>query len=142
MRKFIIFFILFCTIPSCKDNNNNSNIPDVFVDISLSLSLPSYNGLMLPGNSINITGGSNGIIVYAISNEDFVAFDRHCTYDINGFHRVIVSSPGSTVAEDTDGCGSRFSIITGDVLQNPASIPLKAYNTEYFPGTNVLRIYN
>ncbi len=142
MNRTILVLSILLSITACKDKPNSQNIPEVFVDISLSLSLPAYSPLIIPGNSIYITGGSNGIVVYALSNEEYIAIDRHCSYDIDGFHRVVVDPLNNTTLVDSVNCTSVFSIFNGDVIQGPSSIPLKRYNTEYFSGSNVLRIYN
>jgi len=142
MYRFLFVLILFFSIASCRDNTGQDNVPEVFVDITLQLSLPTFNNLTIPGSWTYVTGGSRGIIVYALASDDHVAFDRHCPYQVDGFHRVSVQDTLGTVAVDIDNCGSKFSIISGDVLQDPAILPLKQYQTEYFPASNTLRIYN
>jgi len=142
MNKFLFVLLFFLSIASCRENNGPANIPDVFVDITLQLSLPAFNSLTIPGSWTYVTGGSRGIIVYALASDDHVAFDRHCTYQVDGFHRVSVQDSLGTVAVDADNCESQFSIISGDVLLDPAILPLKQYRTEYIASTNTLRIFN
>lgn len=143
MTKFLYFFLagVICFGSSC-DKNNDDIIPNVWVDFSINLTLPSYNNLQFVGHWVYLSGGSNGIVVYHFSEGEYVAFDRHCTFDVGSYQRIKVDEETNISAIDEDGCGSEFSIIDGAVLNGPASRPLKAYNTSYNPGTNVLRVWN
>src|SRR5690606_17257614 len=94
-----------------------------------------------------ITGGSEGLIVYRAldqpppgSDDDvFIALDRHCTYQSENVCRVTVYD-SQVMARDTMCCNSAFQLMDGNVVQGPAALGLKRYNT-IFNGT-ILRIFN
>lgn len=114
-------------------------VPLTPVDISINVNNPAYVDLSAPGGWLYLTGGSLGIIVYRRTNEEFVAMDRHCTYQTAELCRVFVDE-SEVVARDTLCCGSAFLITDGSVVQGPAALSLQRYNTS-FNGT-ILRIYN
>jgi hypothetical protein len=115
-------------------------IPIVPTDFTVNLNLPEYSDLAAPGNFILLTGGSRGIIVYRISLDQFVAFDRHCTYQAEQFCRVVPDDTG-IIVRDLECCQSAFNIFDGIPIEGPASFPLYQYRTMY-NGVNLLRIYN
>jgi len=120
--------------------NEQTQIPVVPTDIYLNLNLPEYSGLTTPGSSILISGGSRGIVIYRISMDQFVALDRHCTWQAEQGCRV---TPDETIVtlRDNDCCSSAFNIFDGIPVEGPASIQLYQYRTS-FNGVNLLRIFN
>jgi nitrite reductase/ring-hydroxylating ferredoxin subunit len=137
IRITIFFFILL--ILGCKDNSLNSNIPYVAVNIYISLQDPEFIDLTVPSGSVNVTGGSRGIVVYRVNQDEFKAYDRHCTY-VPSSTCGIVEMENSGVTLRDNCCSSVFSIFTGFPSQGPATVRLKEYTTS-FDG-NFLRIYN
>ncbi len=129
----IPLFMLGCS----KDENQN--IPLVRVDLLIYTNDPAFNVISVPGTWTYINGGSKGIIIYRVSNNEFKAYDRHCTYDVNN-SCSLVSVEASNISATDDCCGSQFLLTDGSVIKNPASLPLKQYQTS-FDGA-VLRIYN
>lgn len=124
--------------PGCK-KEEKLNVPLVPVDIEINLNLPEYNALLVTGGWAYITGGSEGLVVYRSSPEEFVALDRHCTYQPENLCRVTVDASG-VMARDTTCCHSAFLLMDGSVTNGPAVLGLKRYHTT-FNGT-VLRIFN
>jgi nitrite reductase/ring-hydroxylating ferredoxin subunit len=122
---------------SCKKDRNDG-VPLTGVDITINITLPEYNDLMVSGGWVYVTGGSQGLIIYRFL-DDFVVLDRHCPHQPQDLCRVVVDEGGVT-ASDTACCHSRFSILDGSVLEPPATTGLRRYNTT-FNGT-ILRIYN
>ena len=122
---------------SCK--TNDSNVPNVAVNLRLLVSNPDFINLNAVGGYVNLTGGSRGIIVYRYSVDEFHAFDRHCPFNADEGCRVTVNST-DIEAEDIDCCHSKFLIIDGSVTEGPANQQLKPYTTS-FDG-NTLLIYN
>lgn len=114
-------------------------VPLVTVDISINLNLPEYNALQVVGGWAYVIGGSEGLIVYRTSADAFSAIDRHCTYQSADQCRVTVDE-SQVMARDTACCQSAFLLMDGSVVQGPAALGLKRYNTT-FNGT-VLRIFN
>ena len=114
-------------------------VPNVNVDIYISLSDPNFIDLNPVGGWVYITGGSRGIIVYKKSTTEFMAYDRHCTYlPSNSCARVEVDK--SQIMAVDSCCGSKFLLTDGSVIGPPATIPLKSFSTT-FDG-NTVHIYN
>lgn len=117
-------------------------MPRFATDITINLNLPEYNALINPGGWLYLTGGSRGIIVYRISNDEFVAYDRHCTYNVPQRCRVSVIEDSGITAKDEECCGSVFDLYTGGVLEGPAQLGLQSFRTFYNSDTRTLRIFN
>lgn len=128
--------VIFCF--ACRKNNSSELVPYYVVNFSFSLSDPQYNKLNAPGAWIYVTGGSRGIIIYRKSNDEFMAYDRHCTYKVEDLCRVNVNS-SQVVAVDSC-CGSQFVLTDGSIIKGPASRTLTTYRT-FFDG-NRLQVYN
>lgn len=140
MFKRIIFILFLPTIIGIAGcNTNDSNIPNVAVNLRLTVSNPDFINLNAVGGYIHITGGSQGIIVYRYDVNEFRAYDRHCPYNAFESCRVTVNSSGIE-AEDDVCCNSKFLIIDGSVLEGPAALPLKQYQTSF--NGNTLLITN
>ena len=136
----LMMLLIFAT--SCRDDDENERVPRIQTDITLNLNLPEYNILLNPGGWIYLTGGSRGIIVYRVSNDEFAAFDRHCTFNVPEACRVFVNEDSGITAKDTLCCGSVFEIITGNVVEGPAQFALQSFRTQFNQNSDVLRIYN
>lgn len=133
----VALLMVFFSVTSCRDSDEV--VPFVQVDVALNLNLPIYSDLNAVGNSINISGGSLGIIVYRLSNDEFKAFDRHCTFNVPSNCRLDLDNSNIQV-EDNECCGSVFSIIDGTVQSGDAFVPLKEYQTSFF--NNIVTITN
>lgn len=126
----------------CQDKDENERVPRIQTDISLNLNLPEYNILLNPGGWLYLTGGSRGIIVYRLNNDEFSAFDRHCTFNVQDACRVFVDENSGLTAADTLCCGSQFEIITGNVVEGPAQFQLQPFRTQFNQNSDILRIFN
>ncbi len=138
--RYFLFGLLFTSLflNSCKENNYP--IPDVPVNLSINLDLPSYSPLNSPGGYAYVNGGSRGIIVYR-NFDEFVALDRHSTYNSTDSCAIVDVNPMNTF-ELIDTCsGSTFSMLSGVVLQGPAQFGLRRYNA-YWDGAYTVTIYN
>jgi nitrite reductase/ring-hydroxylating ferredoxin subunit len=120
---------------SCK-KQNNQRIPYVPVNAVIYISDPVFNRLNVVGGWAYINGGSRGIIVYRRGQDDFVSFDRHCTFEPeNSCGKVSVNN---TQIQAVDSCcGSEFILSDGTATKGPATIPLQEYITS-FDGQRVL----
>lgn len=126
-------------LSACKKQEKYP-IPNVPVNIVINLDLPSYQPLTAPGGYAYVNGGSRGIVVYRHFNE-FVALDRHSTYDSDN-PAAIVSVDPENVFELVDTLSdSRFSISNGGVLSGPAKFGLKRYSATW-DGAYSVSIYN
>ena len=135
----VILFLIFSLFFTACDDNDNNGIPLVETNITIQINDPIYNRLSTVGGWEYITGGSRGIIVYRISNNEFKAYDRHCTFNPSSTC-ALVSVDANNITATDDCCGSTFSLMNGSVTSPPAPAPLKEYVTS-FDGS-ILRITN
>lgn len=140
LRSKYLILLLLLVFVGCKKDKNQSQVPRVPTDITINLNLPEYNVLINPGSWVYVNGGSRGIIVYRLSTEDFTAFDRHCTYNIEEGCRI--EAQDGTIAKDVECCDSEFEFISGTPVSGQAELALQRYNTQFNPNANFLRIYN
>jgi nitrite reductase/ring-hydroxylating ferredoxin subunit len=146
-KRFFTLGILFLTgsvflLQGCRDDDENERVPRIQTDFTINLNLPEYTTLLNPGGWTYFTGGSRGIIIYRVNNDEFAAYDRHCTYNVPAACRVFVDEDSGITAADTVCCGSVFEIITGNVLEGPAQFPLQPFRTQFNSNNNTLRIFN
>lgn len=135
---FFLFLIIFGNL-SCKKNSTDEVIPNVPVNLTIYLSLPQYSALNSIGNSVEVSGGYRGIIVYRRSLQEFVAFDLACPYDPSKGKMELDSSYISTIHTI---CGSKFSLYDGSKISGPATRPMKQYNADYSSNDNAVYIFN
>ena len=128
---------------SCKKENVNQQlgIPFVNVDRYILLNDPNSLSLNAVGGFLYVNAGSRGIIVYHRAYEEYVAFDRHCTYNTSDACGQVSLDSGSNVILNCACCASKFSIIDGSVLNGPALNPLLQYHSQ-LSGPGILHIYN
>ncbi len=128
-----LFFAIGC------DDKEDYPMPDVYVNIVINPASISYNNLNIPGNYALIKGGYRGIIVYHFIQDQYLAYERTCTFDWDKDCSKLVMDPSGLIAKDTC-CGSQFLIIDGTPLEgSPATRPLKQYSTYY--DANFGRLY-
>ena len=119
-------------------NDPQQFIPYVPVDFSVNVNLPAYLDLSVPSGHVLVNGGSQGIILYRYTLDQFVALDRHSTYDIPANCQVEVAEDGLLI---TDPCSnSEWLIIDGSIISGDAVYPLHQYATQW--NNPVLRVFN
>lgn len=132
--------LIFCALFTISCKEEPYPIPNVPVNISINLDLPSYQPLNSPGGYAYVNGGSRGIVIYR-DFEAFRALDRHSTYNSNDACAVVEVNPNN-MFELIDTCsGSRFSISNGAVIEGPAKFGLRSYNAAW-DGAYTVHIYN
>ena len=137
MKSIIILFLSLLFLSSCV--NRNDYIQDVYVNIEIPINQPEYAGLNAIGNSIFITGGVKGIIIYHANINDYRAFDRNCSFEPST-QCAYIDSINSTIAS-CNCCSSKFLIDQNGITANgPALLPLKEYYTSFSGG--ILKIRN
>jgi nitrite reductase/ring-hydroxylating ferredoxin subunit len=135
---FVPVLIAVAALSSCK-KENQTGVPPVSLDFTININLPEYYRLQVVGGWEYLTGGSQGLIVYRKTQDEFVALDRHCPYQPENLCRVFVDE-SQVIARDTACCESAFLLMDGMPTDGPSSFPLTSYHT-IFNGTT-LRIYN
>lgn len=131
--------ILLSSAWSCGKTVEHPSIPNVAVNIQMDISSTMYVELSTIGGWVYITGGYKGIVVYRVSPDEFVAYDRACPFNPTlPCERITMDPSGITMTDSC--CSSNFSVLDGSIIRGPATIPLKRYNTQ-FDG-QILRIWN
>lgn len=129
VQKNQLLSVIFATIvlfSSCN-SDENTNIPLVEVNFQYNINLPQYIALQTVGGSVEVFGGSRGIILYRASPDEIKAFDRHCTFQPSNTCGLVSADQNRFSATD-NCCGSSFLLNTGDVSKPPANLPLKEYS--------------
>jgi len=137
--KIASIILILIAITNCNKNQERAFYPAL--DVYINISLPQYNTLQVPGGWAYVAGGLKGILVYAKGGNEFVAYDRNCTYnEANSCGTAEVNTDNIVVDCLCDG--SQYNIFDGAVNNSPATLPLKTYQTSFNSGNNTLRIYN
>lgn len=123
---------------SCEKNNHP--VPIVNVNLTINLDLPSYQPLISPGGVAYANGGSRGIIIYR-NFDEFVALDRHSTYNSEDPNAIVDVNPDNQFELIDTTSGSLYSITNGVVVGGPAKYALRRYNAVWDGGYTV-HIYN
>ena len=122
----LLFFLLFAS--SCKDANPY-NIPYVLVNLNVFPNgIDSDLGVSLYKYFPKV--GYRGIVVYRMSSNQFMAYDRACTFDSQNSTAIVAVDPSGLIAV-CPVCGSKFLLIDGYPYQGPAKNPLLQYHTAY-----------
>jgi hypothetical protein len=146
MKKLVIVIFLLGLLTgysSCGNKVVESPIPNVSFDITLNLNLPLYTELLHPmGGIVYVDNvGSKGIAILRISQDQFVVYDRHCSYNVDEGCRVFIDPENIASLKDSLCCSSSFNMLNNGLPDSgPASLSLKPYNYT-FNGSN-LRVYN
>lgn len=146
MKKTLQFFLCFAFIGlfaiatglSCKKSDDS--IPNVAVNIRISITDPNYAVLNAVGGWVYVTGGVKGIVIYCRAVNEFMAYERNCSYHPNESNAKVDVDASNNLFLNDASCGSKFLITDGSVQHGPASSPLKHYNTS-FDG-NYINVYN
>jgi hypothetical protein len=139
-RLLAVFYIvlgLFLLQVSCKKDDNAVDPPSN-VNITINPNSTEYQGINTVGGWIYIPQSlvppeSRGIIVYRITQNEFMAYERTPPYEpdqccnADGCTALIVDMP---FVDDT--CtGSQYQILDGSPFDGPSNIPLIRYTTYY-----------
>ena len=141
--KSLVNRILLCAIVPAiclqsRCNEQQQYIPYVPVDFSVNVNLPAYIDLSVPSGHALVSVGSQGIVLYRYTLDQFVALDRHSTADIPANCQIEVAEDGLIL---TDPCSdSEWLIIDGSIVSGSAIYPLHRYGTQWDPP--ILRVYN
>ena len=126
-------FLQIILLVACSKDEQAPVIPYVYVSFNLNPNGTEFIHLNAVNGWETVTGGYNGILIFRKSVNEFVAFERACSYD--------PTVTGAQVRVDTSGitctcpiCHSKFILLDGTSYQGPTHWPLKQYST-YYDGT-------
>lgn len=136
-KNLLVFAVLFL-FTDCRSEIDE--IPDVYVNFEIDLTSGEFAHLQSVGNSLMVTGGYKGIIIYHQTNGNFAAYERACPY--NPYKERVSLHESFSIAVDSV-CQSRFSLsLEGRVLDGPSPLPLKMYRTFYNGASQTLLVFN
>ena len=116
------FFFIYILLLSC--GNEYNYIDPVYVYERVYLDNPENSELKIPGNYKFIEGGIKGIVVYNFGSQEYLAFDRVCTFENN----IAIDSINSIIAI-CKNCDSKFLLNQNGINSDgPAPTPLIQYN--------------
>ena len=148
----ILSLVLLVAVAACKKKATNqtqqvanncvySNAANTQVNFAILAGSSQFFPLNNIGGSIYVSGyGIKGIVIYRISQTQFAAFERSCTYDGCSNSKAIVWTHNSGVALRDSICGSVYNISDGTLQQGPATVQLYQYHTSW--DGNQLQVYN
>jgi hypothetical protein len=138
MARLVGLCLISTMLCQSRCNDKNQFIPYVPVDFQINVDLPAYIDLSVPSGHLEVSGGSQGIILYRYTLDQFVALDRHATADISAACQVQLEEDGLILSDPCSN--SKWLIIDGSVLEGDATVPLQRYATSWNPP--ILRVYN
>lgn len=138
--RILSLFLLLLMLGSCNKNRRHP-VPSIPFDITINMTLPSYNDLIGVGGYAYVNGGSKGIIVYHRGVDDFVAFDRHSPLDEAGECATPLYPDTNNYLILLDDCNdAQFSLYDGSPITE-SEFGLRQYQTMW-DGNQALRIFN
>ena len=148
--KLKIFFliILFQILPINCEKESCDVVPETYIYLSLNMvlfNLSPTNSLIITDNIAGVTSlgyNNNGIIIYCNNENEYFAYDRTCTYNIN--ESIPVETIDNFMFAECPKCSSRYQLwYSGFPTEKSVSqCPLKQFRTTFNPNTNILHIYN
>lgn len=141
--KILILFVIVNIFSAC--NKKEDSIPDTPVNFTISLNDPLYRDLRTVGNSTTVVGGHAGIVIYRLSQTDFIAFDRLCPHEQKVSCRL--QETDDDLFYTCECCNTPYLLLDGTgQSKNDSVFPgtgkfLKEYRAD-FDGIGSLRISN
>jgi len=138
MRLFLYIFLVAAPllIGACRDRE--AMIPVVDVNLNININEPQFFDLSIPTGYAYVIGGSRGIIVYRLGQNEFVALERHSPHNVEDNCQVFVKEDGVIIEDPCSG--SQWLITDGSIVNGPTSFALRLYNTSF--SDPILSIYN
>lgn len=145
VRNFFLFLGMVWLFTGCEKEKNRI-IPYTYVNFSIRLDNPQFIALNSIGNAVVITSSydgsnsagydNNGIIIYRASEDEFYAFDRTCTYDVEKSIAVEIDESG--IMAVCPVCSSTYVLpnIGFPTKESASKYALHQYQTS-FDGLNV-----
>jgi hypothetical protein len=143
----VIFLMVLIASQSCSKEEQNPNIPDVYINITIDPNSTVYQEINTSGGWMYLTSNppSRGIIVYRLTQDEFLAYDRippnepnRCCESATNCTRLVV---GDNYPFAKDEClGTTYSLLNGSIFEGTGTWPMIRYNTTY--NGQYLRIFN
>jgi hypothetical protein len=146
--KITLFILPLLFLFNCDDTADNTGVPDVYVNKTINLDLPTYSALVNIGGYAVVDAGNKGIIIYHNASDEYIAIERTCTYrPTDDCARVTVDNSGTflrcgrySASDWVSCCDSKYTMDGYTVLNGPAKYSLKHY--QVFRSGNTLTITN
>ena len=130
--KYMVLALVPVLFYGCRQIPENPNAPHAYINFTISLSDMNYQELQFVGNYKELTSdpesSSRGIIVYRMSQDEFLAYDRlppnypnACTDSQGNTTRLVVELPFIV-----DHCNNAYyNILNGEIFisEDPEKIP-------------------
>lgn len=123
----LLFLAFFLIATSCGKENDRDEIPYRYVNFVI---YPNTLHFIPEGGFEYFSGGYQGLIIYRLYSDQFLAFERACPFDPLEDDAVVEVEDNGLIAIDSV-CGSRFLLTDGSPIKGPASIGLQQYRTRY-----------
>lgn len=138
--QYILSLLTIVVLMGCNANRNHP-VPNVPFDVTIDLTLPTYDDLQGVGGYAFVNAGSRGVIVYRRGVDEFVAFDRHSPADPGGDCPQPLTPDANNFLLLNDTCsGAQFSLFDGSPVSG-SDFGLRQYATAWGGGTT-LRVFN
>ena len=132
MNKNFALFLLILFFSSCTKDDNT--LPDVPVSFRIQASELGGIGSAIYTQEIY---GIRGIIIYHKNINEYVAYDRACSYrPSNNCEMIQLNNEMNPIFLIDSCCNSNFLLEDGTPFSGPALLPLKQYYTN-FDGTYI-----
>ena len=127
LRSCFLVCIVCLFFAACESSEPEDQIPIALVNETINLTNQQYLDLQFNGGHVNIDGGVRGITIYRISETEYRAFERNCSFEpLNTCARVEVDGSGLFFIDSC--CSSTFDF-NGFPTGGPATLPLRQYLT-------------
>lgn len=141
MRTLYFLFMSFGLFISCEDYKPNDLLPNRDVNVTIDMSLPMYQNLLVPSGyaytPISPEFGLKGILIINRNGSGYIAYDRACPhYGVNDCTAMTYDGLYLNCPCDS----SQFNPLTGGV-SNTVEYQAREYHVEMLSAT-VLRISN
>lgn len=129
VKKIFVFILFILSISTCKNE-----VIDVmpYVQVSVTVSFVEILASLPIGSTLLKEGGYGGLIIYRSDIDQFVAFERLCTYYPNDTSSVVLDKSQATAT--CPKCKSSFFITDGSNFNGPAKLALRQYQWFYSNG--------
>lgn len=141
MKNYLFFIVFIGLFLSCDsdDIDDNTLLPNVNVNETIFLNNPEFTNLQVPGGWAYAQGGIGGIIIYRVSTNNYLAFERSAPHFTPQACSVMTVRNSIKMVCSCDN--SEFSILDGSPLTEGVKYAARNYRVAIV-GNNTLNITN